>query len=371
MASSQSQSSTFQAAISTDGSNLQFDQHRFPIMAPPCSMSMRDFISFNRLFPLLSERKEAVWKGTPRKTWVATLDEFERRDQSTRSAVLDACDQGSEEAMKAWRSLMKDVPRQSIFNFFADGSAVTGNLYSDDNEGQASKYLGRVSWSLGEVALCTAQISDYLGRGGTSSKTITEQLDRRSSLLRVSNMASDAVKRQHHTLKLWRFVIHHEHLPLKENEVQSANCLEIQASAQAGDDVDQETLEKLAESERMFSATLSELSQKWIRMMPSLVVDVQSVREFFEPFHETLSQLNAQHIDELQFWESANPSTSGSKAGSSRKKASALFKAIKSKLPGGVNPALEASSKRVPGWEELESRDFEVTVVPYQRQSGA
>lgn len=104
--------------------------------------------------------------------------------------------------------------------------------------------------------------------------------------------------------------------------------------------------------------------------MPAFVGEVQSVREFHEAFHETLKQLTAIHIDELQVWEAATSNTGGSNAGSSKKKASALFKTVRSKLPGGLNPVLEASYKRSPGWEELDSQDIEVTIVPYQLSLG-
>jgi hypothetical protein len=318
--------------VSTDGSRLQLPQHHFPIMAPPRSISLPDFISLNRVFPLVSNDKEAFLKGTPHKTWVATLDEFERRDESTRSALLDAFAQGPEATMSAWRSLMKDVSRQSTLVYVASGSDVTANVYSDDEEGRTSKKLGRLSWSLGEAVLCTAQLSDYLGRGGSPSKSITERLDRRSNLIRVSIEA--AVERRQGSLKLWRFVIHHEQLSLREDEVQSTSRLQLQTQAEAGGDVDPEALGTLVEYERMFSAALGELSQKWSRMMPAFVDEVQSVREFYEAFHDTLKQLNALHIDELQFWESAKSSTSGTsgtRTGSSKKKVSALFKTLKSK----------------------------------------
>ncbi|RSH92997.1 hypothetical protein EHS25_008445 [Saitozyma podzolica] len=201
-------------------------------MAPPRSISLPDFISLNRVFPLVSNDKEAFLKGTPHKTWVATLDEFERRDESTRSALLDA--------------------------FVASGSDVTANVYSDDEEGRTSQKQGRLSWSLGEAVLCTAQLSDYLGRDGSSSKSITERLDRRSNLLRVSIKAADAVECRKGSLKLWRFVIHHEQLSLREDEVQSTSRLQLQTQAEAGDDVDPEALGTLVEYDRMFSAALGE-----------------------------------------------------------------------------------------------------------------
>lgn len=145
MASSQSQSSAFQAMVSTDGSHLQLPQHQFPIMAPPRSISLADFISLKKVFTSVSNGKGAYLKGTLHKTWVATLDEFEKTDESTRSAVLDAVAQGSEATVRAWRSLMKGVPAQSMLRYTASGSDVTANLYSDDDEGKTSKKLGRLS----------------------------------------------------------------------------------------------------------------------------------------------------------------------------------------------------------------------------------
>ncbi|GFZ45515.1 hypothetical protein JCM24511_03241 [Saitozyma sp. JCM 24511] len=119
MASSQSQSSAFQAMVSTDGSHLQLPQHQFPIMAPPRSISLADFISLKKVFTSVSNGKEAYLKGTPHKTWVATLDEFEKTDESTRSAVLDAVAQGSEA-----------TPRARIFLAVASECA-TASLDSD------------------------------------------------------------------------------------------------------------------------------------------------------------------------------------------------------------------------------------------------